>query len=114
MSETITATQAPERYLELFEHFSRGAATQLGWLKSLRQEGFARFSESGFPTTHDEDWRFTNISPISQTPFEMAPRTRIDGSEVESWGFQAFSVCWSSSMAAIRPSYRGSRILARA
>jgi Fe-S cluster assembly protein SufD len=90
MSEIITATQAPERYLELFEHFSRGAATQLGWLKSLRQEGFARFSETGFPTTHDEDWRFTNISPISQTPFEMAPRTRIDGSEVEKLGLSGF------------------------
>jgi Fe-S cluster assembly protein SufD len=90
MSETITATQAPERYLELFEHFSRGAATQLGWLKSLRQEGFARFSETGFPTTHVEDWRFTNISPISQTPFEMAPRTRIDASEVEKLGLSGF------------------------
>jgi Fe-S cluster assembly protein SufD len=90
MSETITATQAPERYLELFEHFSRGAATQLGWLKSLRQEGFARFSETGFPTTHDEDWRFTNISPISQTAFEIAPRTRIDGSEVEKLGLSGF------------------------
>jgi Fe-S cluster assembly protein SufD len=90
MSEIITATQAPERYLELFEHFSRGAATQLGWLKSLRQEGFARFSETGFPTTHDEDWRFTNISAISQTPFEMAPRTRIDGSEVEKLGLSGF------------------------
>jgi Fe-S cluster assembly protein SufD len=90
MSETITAMQAPERYLETFEHFSRGAATQLGWLKSLRQEGFARFSETGFPTTHDEDWRFTNISPIAQTPFDVAPRTRIDASEVEKLGLGGF------------------------
>jgi len=90
MSETITAIQAPERYLETFEHFSRGAATQLGWLKSLRQEGFARFSETGFPTTHDEDWRFTNISAIAQTPFEVAPRTRIDAGEVEKFGLGGF------------------------
>ncbi len=90
MSETITATQAPDRYLETFEHFSRGAATQLGWLKSLRQEGFARFSETGFPTTHDEDWRFTNISPISQTPFQIAARTRIKPGDLEQFGLAGF------------------------
>ncbi len=90
MSETITAIQAPDRYLETFEQFSRGAATQLGWLKSLRQEGFARFSETGFPTTHDEDWRFTNISPISQTPFEIAARTRIKPGDLEQFGLAGF------------------------
>jgi Fe-S cluster assembly protein SufD len=90
MSETITATQAPDRYLDTFEQFSRGAATQLGWLKSLRQEGFARFSETGFPTTHDEDWRFTNISAIAQTPFAMAARTRVTASELEQFGLSGF------------------------
>jgi Fe-S cluster assembly protein SufD len=90
MSETITATQAPDRYLDTFEHFSRGAATQLGWLKALRQEGFARFSETGFPTTHDEDWRFTNISAIAQTPFEIAPRTRIKASDLDQFGLAGF------------------------
>jgi Fe-S cluster assembly protein SufD len=90
MSETITATHAPDRYLETFEQFSRGAATQLGWLKALRQEGFARFSETGFPTTHDEDWRFTNISSISQTPFEIAPRTRIKASDLDQFGLAGF------------------------
>ena len=28
----------------------------------LRQNAFARFCEVGFPTTHDEDWRFTNVA----------------------------------------------------
>jgi Fe-S cluster assembly protein SufD len=41
-------------------------------LRKLRRDGFARFSELGFPTTHDEDWRFTNISPISRTAFQLA------------------------------------------
>jgi Fe-S cluster assembly protein SufD len=32
----------------------------------IREEARRRFSDIGFPTTHDEDWRFTNISPISK------------------------------------------------
>ena len=46
-------------------------ATSLSWLRKLRQDGFARFSETGFPTTRDEDWRFTNPSAIAQTPFHL-------------------------------------------
>ncbi|HWX55622.1 MAG TPA: Fe-S cluster assembly protein SufD [Verrucomicrobiae bacterium] len=68
----ITATQAPERYLEAFEEFNRRAGRQPAWLRSIREEAFAQFSEAGFPTTHDEDWRFTNVSAIAQTPFDLA------------------------------------------
>jgi len=68
----ITATQAPEKYLEIFDQLSNRAATQPRWLQSLRQDAFARFSETGFPTTHDEDWRFTNVAAVANTAFELA------------------------------------------
>ena len=42
------------------------------WMQSLRRKAFARFCEVGFPTTHDEDWRFTNVSEIARTPFRLA------------------------------------------
>jgi Fe-S cluster assembly protein SufD len=32
----------------------------------IREEARQRFSDLGFPTTHDEDWRFTNITPIAK------------------------------------------------
>jgi Fe-S cluster assembly protein SufD len=38
-------------------------------VKALREAAFARFSERGFPTTHDEDWRFTNVAPIARRPW---------------------------------------------
>ncbi len=68
----ITATQAPEKYLEIFDQFSSRTAAQPRWLQSLRKDAFARFTETGFPTTHDEDWRFTNVAEVSSTPFELA------------------------------------------
>ena len=37
------------------------------WVQALRDAAFQRFVELGFPTTHDEEWRFTNVAPIGRT-----------------------------------------------
>jgi Fe-S cluster assembly protein SufD len=42
------------------------------WLQALRDAAFARFAELGFPTTHNEEWRFTNVSAIARTAFTPA------------------------------------------
>ena len=42
------------------------------WLQDLRDRGAARFAALGFPTVRDEEWRFTNISPIANTEFVPA------------------------------------------
>ena len=69
----ITATQQLESYLESFSEFEKLAAGRdLPWLRRLRRDAFAHFCEVGFPTTHDEEWRFTNVSAIAQTPFRLA------------------------------------------
>ena len=39
------------------------------WVQPLREAAIARFAELGFPTTHDEEWRFTNVAPIARTTF---------------------------------------------
>ncbi|MDP6082034.1 MAG: Fe-S cluster assembly protein SufD [Verrucomicrobiota bacterium] len=38
-------------------------------LMPLRKAGLARFSETGYPTLRDEDWRFTNVKPLTELPF---------------------------------------------
>jgi Fe-S cluster assembly protein SufD len=38
-------------------------------LKQLREKAAACFKESGFPTTKDELWRFTDVSAIANTEF---------------------------------------------
>src|SRR4029078_10157009 len=42
------------------------------WLQDLRDRGAARFSALGFPTVRDEEWRFTNVSPIANAEFAPA------------------------------------------
>ena len=42
------------------------------WLQDLRERGAATFSSLGFPTVRDEEWRFTNVAPITAGDFELA------------------------------------------
>lgn len=42
----------------------------------LRKEALEVFRRLGFPSTHDEEWRYTNVSPIASTPFELAEPIR--------------------------------------
>ena len=87
----ITATQAPEKYLEIFDQVSRRSATEPRWLQTLRKEAFARFTETGFPSTHDEDWRFTNVSAVANTPFESAALTDVTETQLEPFDTAGFS-----------------------
>lgn len=87
----ITAIQVPEKYLETFDQSNRRTGAQPRWLQSLRQEAFARFSESGFPTTHDEDWRFTNVSAVANTPFELAEQANVAKKDLEQFDILGFS-----------------------
>jgi Fe-S cluster assembly protein SufD len=73
----VTLTQQLQCYLESFSEFEKLATGHdVAWLRRLRQDAFARFCEVGFPTTHDEDWRFTNVSAIAQTFFRLARNGR--------------------------------------
>ena len=89
----ITATQAPEKYLEIFDQLKIRTPQEPGWLQSLRQEAFARFAETGFPITHDEDWRFTNVAVVAGTPFELAGLESIKKGQLESLGTSQFACC---------------------
>jgi Fe-S cluster assembly protein SufD len=37
------------------------------WLSALRRRAFAHFEAHGFPTVHDEEWRFTGLQPVTST-----------------------------------------------
>jgi Fe-S cluster assembly protein SufD len=42
------------------------------WLKERREQAAKRFAQVGFPTTRQEDWRFTNVAPIAESKFALA------------------------------------------
>src|SRR5476651_1033853 len=57
------------------------ASPQPKWLLPVRKAGIASFADQGFPTLHDEDWRFTNVAPIAQLPFTLAREAAVNGAE---------------------------------
>jgi Fe-S cluster assembly protein SufD len=50
------------------EHFTNQLPAP-AWFEALRDAAFARFAALGFPNTHNEEWRFTNVSAIAKTAF---------------------------------------------
>ncbi|HLK59650.1 MAG TPA: hypothetical protein VKU00_24025, partial [Chthonomonadaceae bacterium] len=68
MMETMEKTS---RYAEQFAEFEREATGGPLWLAPLRKAAFSRFAELGFPTRHDEEWRFTNPAPLVETEFAL-------------------------------------------
>lgn len=67
----LKAAAAP--YVEDFRAFSgNGAAAVPGWLDERRRAAMARFAHAGFPTSRQEEWRFTDVKPIARTAFRRA------------------------------------------
>src|SRR5437899_8882867 len=66
----MTSTVAAQQTGEWLAEFTRQPAAE-PWLQQLRESAFQRFAELGFPTTRDEDWRFTNVAPIARTSFRV-------------------------------------------
>jgi len=79
MTQTTPKTSATgaEPFLEKFRRFE-AEPQQPAWLLPLRQAAMARFAELGFPTIHDEDWRFTNVAPLARLPFKPAAESAND------------------------------------
>jgi Fe-S cluster assembly protein SufD len=66
-----------DRYLADFARAERDLAGHgLPWLRSARREALSRFAAMGLPTTRDEDWKYTRVTPVEQGGFTLAPRPR--------------------------------------
>jgi Fe-S cluster assembly protein SufD len=71
MSSVVTqGTGRVERYVAQFEALADRRPAGPAWLESRRRAAIARFASLGFPTTRDEEYRFTNIAPIVEADFE--------------------------------------------
>jgi len=59
-----------DRYVAELERAPRAAA-QPAWLTQTRHGALARFRSLGFPTTREEEWRFTSVAPIAEGSFAL-------------------------------------------
>ena len=83
-------------YLADFQSLTRGIGAESPlWLQRLRDSGWSRFNETGFPTARrgNERWKNTNVGSIAKVDFGIArkpvstqndflPGYRSDGQQV--------------------------------
>ena len=53
------------------------------WLQDLRDRAASRFTTLGFPTVRDEDWRFTNVSPLAAIEFRQAAPVPLSAGDID-------------------------------
>jgi Fe-S cluster assembly protein SufD len=85
MSEVVS-----NHYLEdLLKTYPQHVTSALPWFNQLRNEAVDRVSALKMPTTRDEEWRFTDISPLTEVPFQVAQTiTQLQPSEIKHHYFQ--------------------------
>jgi Fe-S cluster assembly protein SufD len=72
MNARVAGTAAD--YLGAFRRISAGLpGQQLDWLREARAEAIGRFAQQGFPTPHDEDWKYTAVGSIEKSHFNVTP-----------------------------------------
>ena len=68
---------ACDAYVAAFERARAAAPARAGVADARRAAARSTaFARSGFPTTRDEDWRFTNVAPIAETAVRARRRRR--------------------------------------
>ena len=60
-----------EQYKQAFAN-ARRPPGESSDLAQTREAALSRFLTLGFPTTRDEEWRFTSVAPIAERAFALA------------------------------------------
>jgi len=67
----MLASESKELYLSEFRRYrNNGATKNPPWLRQLRESAIASFQKLGFPTTRDEDWKYTSLDSITSVAFQ--------------------------------------------
>ncbi|MGE0640029.1 MAG: Fe-S cluster assembly protein SufD [Thermoanaerobaculia bacterium] len=76
MSETAIETSPLQAVREA--QLARGTSDALA---TLRESSWRQFVEQGFPTLKQEEWRFTNLAPVTKLSYERPPESLPAGIE---------------------------------
>jgi Fe-S cluster assembly protein SufD len=83
---------ARDRYLALFRAFAgNGASRAPAWLREIREAAIDRFATLGFPSTKQEEWRFTSVAPIAEAPFALSTRPKDDLGDATAAALRGFA-----------------------
>jgi Fe-S cluster assembly protein SufD len=74
--ESLRVTAVQERQDLYFARYAtlekQRSAREPSWLRNIRRAAIDRFGDLGYPTTRQEEWRFTNMAKPARTAFVPA------------------------------------------
>ncbi len=65
------------------------------WLEEQRLKALSQFSEQGFPSSHEEEWRYTNVSAIEKKLFSPTINKTINLVDIEWLKLYQLQEAWS-------------------
>jgi Fe-S cluster assembly protein SufD len=65
------------------------------WLEEQRLKALSQFSEQGFPSSHEEEWRYTNVSAIEKKLFSPTINKTINLVDMERLKLYQLQEAWS-------------------
>jgi len=76
---------ASNDYLEcLLKSWSTKPTESLSWLNQLRAQAIDRVGAQKLPTKRDEEWRFTDITPLTRLPYQPSqPKCHLQAHDIE-------------------------------
>ena len=87
---TATIVTGADNYAAAFDTVTRDAPVPER-VQALRRAGFELFASLGFPTTKNEDWHYTSVSPIADEEFTLltAPTDDAQASQLDPFYLRA-------------------------
>lgn len=71
----VTELAKTESHYQTAFRSVRDVSPTVPWLELVRGSAMDRFAQLGFPTIHDENWKYTNLASLAKQSFVPARRT---------------------------------------
>jgi Fe-S cluster assembly protein SufD len=95
-TRSVNKTEAAEaRWLEIIDAHLKQGSNEPSWLRGHREKARAVLATQGFPTTRDEDWKYTDPTPLANIILqEPQPEVSVPVlTQVESLLFDSKTCC---------------------
>ncbi|MEE9552180.1 MAG: Fe-S cluster assembly protein SufD [Gammaproteobacteria bacterium] len=58
------------------------------WFADNRKQALEKFQQDGFPTLRQENWKYTDVGPITQCDFKSAEKTNLTNEQIDNVRFK--------------------------
>src|SRR5947207_13815571 len=69
----MQSVKEANEYTAAFSALLENLRGEPSWLRRMRENAFEQFERVGFPTVHEEDWKYTSVAAIRKTRLTPTP-----------------------------------------